>query len=150
MNLQELLAKLDTPIVIRPARRMTQGELETYLGKAADILRGNADHSEFRGYVFALLFYKRISDCYEEAVRTQVDALAKAGVPRDQAILLARDRQNHHFTVPEHAAWADVARTAKGQLGQALNDAMLAIERANAQRQNNFDGILTGKIDFNK
>jgi hypothetical protein len=150
MNLQELLTKLETPIVIRPTRRMTQGELETYLDKAADILRGNADHSEFRGYVFALLFYKRISDCYEEEVRTQVDALAKAGMPRDQAILLARDPQNHHFTVPEHAAWADVARTAKGQLGQALDDAMLSIERANAHRQNNFDGILTGKIDFNK
>lgn len=42
MNLQELLAKLDTPIVIRPTRRMTQGELEIYLDKAADILRGNA------------------------------------------------------------------------------------------------------------
>ena len=36
MNLQELLAKLDTPIVIRPTRRMTQGELENYLDKAAD------------------------------------------------------------------------------------------------------------------
>jgi len=55
----------------------------------------------------------------------KLDALSKAGVPRDQAILLARGPQNHHFTVPEHAAWADVARTAKGQLGQALNDAML-------------------------
>lgn len=43
-----------------------------------------------------------------------------------------------------------MARTAKGQLGQALNEAMLAIERANAHRENNFDGILTGKIDFNK
>lgn len=70
MNLTELLAKLDAPIVIRPTRCMTQGELETYLDKAADILSGNADHSEFRGYVFALLFYKRISDCYEEEVRT--------------------------------------------------------------------------------
>lgn len=66
MNLQDLLTQLDTPIVIRPTRRMTQGELETDLDKAADILRGNADHSEFRGYVFALPFYKRISDCYDE------------------------------------------------------------------------------------
>ncbi len=69
MNLQELLAKLDTPLVIRPARRMTQGELETDLDHAANILRGNADHSEFRGYVFALLFYKRINDCYDEEGR---------------------------------------------------------------------------------
>jgi len=44
MNLTELLAKLDAPFVIRPTRRMTQGELETYLDKTADILRGNADH----------------------------------------------------------------------------------------------------------
>lgn len=129
---------------------MTQGELESYLDKAADILRGNADHSEFRGYVFALLFYKRISDCFDEEVRAQVATLTKAGVPQDQALLLARDPQNHHFIVPEAATWAAVARTAKAQLGQALNDAMLAIERANAHRQNNFDGILTGKIDFNK
>ena len=150
MNLQDLLAKLESPIVIRPTRRMTQGELETYLDKAADILRGNADHSEFRGYVFALLFYKRINDCYEEEVRTQAEALIKASVPREQALQLARDPQNHHFIVPETAAWSAVARTARGQLGQALNEAMLAIERANAHRQNNFDGILTGKIDFNK
>jgi type I restriction enzyme M protein len=129
---------------------MTQAELETYLDKAADILRGNADHSEFRGYVFALLFYKRINDCFDEEVRTQADKLAKAGMPREQALLLARDPQNHHFIVPDPAAWDTVARRAPGQLGQALNEAMLAIERANGHRQNNFDGILTGKIDFNK
>lgn len=57
MKLDELLHKLKSPIAVRPTRRMTQGELENYLDKAADILRGNADHSEFRGYVFALLFY---------------------------------------------------------------------------------------------
>ena len=68
MKLEELLSTLESPIVIRPTRRMTQGELESYLDKAADILRGNADHSEFRGYVFALLFYKRISDCFDEEV----------------------------------------------------------------------------------
>ena len=150
MHLTELLATLESPVVVRPTRRMTQGELESYLEKAADILRGNADHSEFRGFVFALLFYKRINDCYEEEVRTQADTLVKAGVPQEQALQLARDPQNHHFIVPEAAAWNTVARTAKGQLGQALNDAMLSIERANAHRQNNFDGILTGKIDFNR
>ena len=150
MNLKDLLARLETPIVVRPTRRMTQSELESYLGKAADILRGNADHSEFRGYVFALLFYKRINDCYEEAARIQADKLMKAGISQEQALEMAHDPQNHHFVVPEAAAWSKVARTTKGQLGQALNDAMLAIERANAHRQNNFDGILTGKIDFNK
>lgn len=150
MNLTDLLTRLETPIVVRPTRRMTQSELESYLDKAADILRGNADHSEFRGYVFALLFYKRINDCFEEGVRKQADNLKNAGVAEKEAQYLALQPALHHFTVPEAAAWNRVARTAKGQLGQALNDAMLAIERANAHRQNNFDGILTGKIDFNK
>lgn len=81
MKLEELLSTLESPNVIRPTRRMTQGELEGCLDKAADILRGNADHSEFRGYVFALLFYKRISDCFDEEVRTQAATLTKAGVP---------------------------------------------------------------------
>jgi type I restriction enzyme M protein len=150
MNLNELLATLDRPIIVRPARRMTQAELESYLDKTADILRGNADHSEFRGYVFALLFYKRINDCFEEDVRLHASKLTISGLKDEQAEYLARQKELHHFTVPEEAAWDKVARTAKGQLGQALNDAMLAIERANAHRQNNFDGILTGKIDFNK
>ncbi len=134
MNLEELLSSLDTPIVIRPIRRMTQGELESYLDTAANILRGNADHSEFRGYVFALLFYKRINDCFEEEVRNQAATLIKAGMDKEQAMTLARDPQNHHFDVPEAAVWDIVARTTKSQLGQALNDAMLAIERANSQR----------------
>ena len=105
MTLEELLKTLESPIVVRPTRRMTQGELESYLDKAADILRGNADHSEFRGYVFALLFYKRINDCFDEEVRDQTAKLKAAGVPEEQALLLARDPQNHHFIVPESAAW---------------------------------------------
>ena len=80
MNLDELLANLEEPILVRPTRRMTQAELESYLDTAANILRGSADHSEFRGYVFALLFYKRINDCFEEEVRIQAGNLTNAGV----------------------------------------------------------------------
>jgi type I restriction enzyme M protein len=59
----------ETSVISIPLRRMTQAELDAFLEKAADILRGNVDHSEFRGYVFALLFFKRISDLFEESVR---------------------------------------------------------------------------------
>jgi hypothetical protein len=45
MDLNDFLAKLDRPNIVRPTRRMTQAELESYLDKTADILRGNADHS---------------------------------------------------------------------------------------------------------
>ncbi len=126
-------------IKTRPVRRMTQAELDLFLDKAADILRGNVDHSEFRGYVFALLFYKRVSDVYLEEVAKLEKQL---GDPE-----LARDPKMHNFVVPDGCLWDQVARTAPNQLGTALNDAMLAIERAN---QPKFDGILTNKIDFNK
>lgn len=138
----------DTPTISIPLRRMTQAELDAFLEKAADILRGNVDHSEFRGYVFALLFFKRISDVFEEAVRN----LAKK-VGDELANDPAMQKKSLPFVVPADSLWEEVTvgsgenKVTSLKLGQSLNDAMLAIERANAPK---FDGILTGKIDFNK
>lgn len=138
----------ETYIVSIPLRRMTQAELDAFLEKAADILRGNVDHSEFRGYVFALLFFKRISDIFEEAVRN----LAKK-VGDELANDPAMQKKSLPFVVPSDSMWEVVTvgteekKVSSLTLGQSLNDAMLAIERANAPK---FDGILTNKIDFNK
>jgi type I restriction enzyme M protein len=138
----------ETPNFSIPLRRMTQAELDAFLEKAADILRGNVDHSEFRGYVFALLFFKRISDLFEEAVRK----LAKQ-VGDELANDPAMQKKSLPFVVPPDSTWEAVTggtpekKVTSLQLGLSLNDAMLAIERANAPK---FDGILTSKIDFNK
>src|SRR5438067_13023977 len=87
----------------RPRRRLTQAELDAFLEKAADILRGNVDHSEFRGYVFALLFFKRISDVFEEAVRK---------LARDLGDDLANDptmqKKSLPFIVPDDCLWSKV------------------------------------------
>lgn len=121
------------------ARRLTQAELNGFLEEAADKLRGNVDHSEFRGYVFALLFFKRISDVYDEEV---AKLTLKLGDKE-----MARDPKMHLFVVPEECAWDVATRHTPTDLGTKLNETMLAIERAN---QPHFDGILTNKIDFNK
>jgi type I restriction enzyme M protein len=123
----------------RPQRRLTQAELDIFLEKAADTLRGGVDHSEFRGYVFALLFYKRINDVYLENVAALEKDLGDAE--------LARDPRMHDFVVPDDCVWEKVARTTERELGKALNDAMLAIERANEPK---FNGILSNStVDFN-
>ncbi|MGH9706250.1 MAG: type I restriction-modification system subunit M [Candidatus Acidiferrales bacterium] len=123
----------------RPHRRITQAELDAFLEKAADILRGGVDHSEFRAYVFALLFYKRINDVYLE----NVTALEKELGDPDTA----RDPRMHDFVVPDECLWEKVARKTERELGTALNDAMRAIERANEPK---FDGILANSaVDFN-
>ena len=59
----------ETRTISIPLCRMTQAKLDSFLEAAVDILRGNVVHSEFRGYVFALLFFKRISDIFEGSVR---------------------------------------------------------------------------------
>jgi type I restriction enzyme M protein len=133
------MARRSTVKLDRPRRRLTQAELDAFLDKAADILRGNVDHSEFRGYVFALLFFKRISDVYLEELRNLTERLGDAE--------LAKDPRMHNFVVPEDVLWENVAAKPRNELGTALNEAMVAIERAN---QPKFDGILTNKIDFNK
>lgn len=137
----------------RPQQHLTQAELNGFLEKAADILRGNVDHSEFRGYIFALLFYKRISDIFAEEKAKMVLAVGEE---------LAGDPKLYNFVVPDGCLWYDpvdddedvygnlpkksVSRTVPRELGQKLNDAMIAIERANPPK---FDGILTSGIDFN-
>ena len=142
------MAKEIAETTLVPLRRMTQAELDAFLEKAADILRGNVDHSEFRGYVFALLFFKRISDIFEEAVRILAKKLGD-----ELANDLAIQKKSLPFVVPADSMWEAVTvgtaekKVTSLQLGQSLNDAMLAIERANAPK---FDGILTSKIDFNK
>ena len=114
-------------VKIRPQRRLTQAELDIFLERAADLLRGGVDHSEFRGHVFALLFYKRINDVYLENVATLEKEL---GDPD-----LARDPRMHDFVVPDDCSiWEKVARTPERELGTALND---AIPRSNVRTLQN-------------
>jgi type I restriction enzyme M protein len=132
-------ARRGSTVNSRPHRRLTQAELDGFLEKAADLLRGGVDHSEFRGYVFALLFYKRINDVYLENVAALEKELGDAE--------LARDPRMHDFVVPEDCIWDKVARKTERELGTGLNDAMRAIERANEPK---FNGILSNSaVDFN-
>lgn len=102
---------------------MTQQELEKYLWGAATALRGTIDAGDYKQYIFPLLFFKRISDVYDEEF---ANALAES----DGDMEYAAFAENHHFQIPEGAHWNDV-REKTVNIGAALQEAMRAIEKAN-------------------
>ncbi|MBD2504040.1 type I restriction-modification system subunit M [Anabaena azotica] len=108
---------------------ITQQALESYLWGAATILRGLVDAGDYKQYIFPLLFYKRLSDVWDEDF---AGALADTGDAN-----YARDTANDRFIIPDDAHWKDVRIVAK-DVGKALQDAMRAIETANPGR---LDGI---------
>ena len=118
---------------------MTQQELESYLWGAAVILRGLVDAGDYKQFVFPLLFFKRLSDVWDEDYAT---ALAESNGDADYATATANDR----FVIPEGAHWNDVRAAAK-DVGQKLQDALRAIEAANPGR---LDGIFGDAAWTNK
>ncbi|MCP8938521.1 type I restriction-modification system subunit M [Alsobacter sp. SYSU M60028] len=116
--------------------KLTKDELFNNLWKAADILRGSIDSSDYKIYIFGFLFLKRLSDRFEEEARESI----KAGVPAELAYT---DPDEHEFFVPERARWSAISKLTTG-IGDHLNKACYAIEEANTSIQ----GVLAN-IDFN-
>jgi len=104
---------------------LSQKELESYLWGAATLLRGLIDASDYKQYIFPLLFFKRLSDVWDEDYR---DALADTN-----DFAYAADTANDRFTIPQGAHWVDV-RAVSSDVGRALLEAFQAIEFANPQR----------------
>jgi type I restriction enzyme M protein len=90
---------------------LTQRELESYLWGAATLLRGLVDASDYKQYIFPLLFFKRLSDVWDEDYQA---ALAQTN-DRGYAIDTANDR----FVIPEGAHWNDVREAAR-DVGRSL------------------------------
>ena len=102
---------------------ISQQELESYLWGAATHLRGHVSAGDYKQFIFPLLFFKRLSDVYDEEYST---ALAEAG--GDEAY--AAFPEQHRFVIPDGAHWRDVRAVAKN-VGKAVQTALRAIETAN-------------------
>lgn len=107
-------------------KAVTLAELEANLWESANILRGPVDQSDFKSYVFPLLFLKRISDVYDEEFH---QALEESESDVDYAGLA----EVHRFQIPDGAHWDDL-RGRTENVGQAIQGAMRAIEQANPNK----------------
>ena len=119
-----------------PANVLSVAQLEQYLWSAADILRGSIDSSDYKTYIFGLLFLKRLSDRFEE----EAEKLIAEGVPEDVAWT---DPDEHQFFVPDRARWGAIQKRATN-IGETLNKACAALEEQNSA----LEGVLAG-IDYN-
>ncbi|MDX2248129.1 MAG: class I SAM-dependent DNA methyltransferase [Bacteroidia bacterium] len=105
--------------------KITLSQLEQYLSKAAWILKGPVDASDFKVYIFPLLFFKRISDVYDEEYQT---ALNESEGDEDYASL----PEFHRFVIPEGCHWKNVRETT-ANVGLAIEQALRGIEQANQE-----------------
>ena len=105
--------------------KISQSQLEQYLSKAAWILKGPVDASDFKSYIFPLLFFKRISDVYDEEYEL---ALKESGNDKEYASL----KEFHRFIIPKDCHWKDIRETSTN-VGSKIQTAIREIESANQE-----------------
>jgi len=104
---------------------ISQQDIEKYLWGAAVLLRGVIDPGEYKSIIFPLMFFKRLSDVYDEEYQ---DALKLYGDEES-----ARFSENHMFQIPDDSHWKDVRKTTTN-VGQVIRTAMLNIEKENPDK----------------
>ena len=119
-----------------PGAPISLDEMKTFLWGAATRLRGQIDAAGYKEYIFPLLFFKRISDVYDE----QYNGFLREG-GEEYAGMQVEDLA---IKIPQGAHWDDV-REVTENVGQKLVEAFIAIEQANPGEE--VDGRVVGGLE---
>lgn len=126
--------------------------LETWLWDAACAIRGATDAPKFKDFILPLIFFKRLSDVFDNEFAGQVkefgdEETAREVIQADHEDALKTGRRPIvRFFVPHPFRWEVIRnRPANGELGQFITDAMREVARLNPDLQ----GVLDIK-DYNE
>jgi len=109
---------------------MNQAQLEDYIKKAADTLTGMAESADVKQFIFPILFYKRISDVWDQEHQDALELF-------DNDVDSAKLRENYRFQIPEDCHWEDIRSTAT-DIGSKIQKSLREIENANFEQ---FHGV---------
>ena len=119
---------------------MTLQDLEQWLWDAVCSIRGSVDAPKFKDYILPLLFFKRLSDVFEDEV-----GKLKADLGDDETVteLIKQDRNLVRFCLTDGCTWKDIRKVTKN-LGEELTKSLRLIAKENPKLQGVID-----IVDFN-